>query len=580
MSTPTSFKDRWARRQDSAAARKAGKSKARTRFVTTPEPHTIGHFARGKQLMSGKFPFSGQLVEAPGRSIWDVAEDTPVMQADIHGSDWLDDLAAVGDARARDVAQIWVWDWIERHDDGSGPGWTPDLTGRRLMRWINHSDFLLRKRDETETGLFYRALARQAQFLAKRWPAAPTGRPRFEALTGMVHASLILDGMQVHADASVAALAADCDALIDSQGALPTRNPEELMEVCTLLLWAKSALIASDRAVPGPINWAIERAVPVLRALRHSDGGLARFHGGGRGIDGRLDQVLVGSGVRDVRNTGLAMGYARVMGARTSVIIDGAAPPQGDAARDAHASTLAFEMTSGRRPLIVNCGAGGNFGTDWRHAGRATASHSTVAIDGASSSRLDAAGLLTDGPGEVICDIKTLEDGTRLEMAHDGWKPTHGLTHARTLDITSDGRSVVGEDVLTALDRRDEVLFNKISKQQQVEGLAFSLRFHLHPEVDAQIDAGDGAVTMRLKSGETWIFHHDGGSLLNLSPSIYLESGRLRPRATQQVVLTARAMSYATRVRWSLSKAQDTPDSMRDLGSLGAEEVERGFGRD
>ena len=26
---------------------------------------------------------------------------------------------------------------------GAGPGWTPDLTGRRLIRWINHAILLL-----------------------------------------------------------------------------------------------------------------------------------------------------------------------------------------------------------------------------------------------------------------------------------------------------------------------------------------------------------------------------------------------------------------------------------------------------
>ena len=52
---------------------------------------------------------------------------------------------------------------------------------------------------------------------------------------------------------------------------------------------------------------------------------------------------------------------------------------------------------------------------------------------------------------------------------------------------------------------------------------------------------------------------------LTLEPSVYLESGRLRPRATKQIVLSGRAMDYATRVRWSLAKAQDTPIAVRDL---------------
>ena len=62
----------------------------------------------------------------------------------MQGFAWLDDLAAVGDAAARDRAQDWVWSWIALYGGGTGPGWTPDLTGRRLIRWISHAIFLLR----------------------------------------------------------------------------------------------------------------------------------------------------------------------------------------------------------------------------------------------------------------------------------------------------------------------------------------------------------------------------------------------------------------------------------------------------
>ncbi len=71
---------------------------------------------------------------------------------------------------------------------------------------------------------------------------------------------------------------------------------------------------------------------------------------------------------------------------------------------------------------------------------------------------------------------------------------------------------------------------------------------------------------MALKSGEIWVFRHDGKAKLSLEPSVYMEKGRLKPRATKQVVLTGVAVEYATRICWTLAKAQDTPNSVRDLG--------------
>ena len=52
---------------------------------------------------------------------------------------------------------------------------------------------------------------------------------------------------------------------------------------------------------------------------------------------------------------------------------------------------------------------------------------------------------------------------------------------------------------------------------------------------------------------------------MTVEPSVYLEKGRLKVRATKQVVLSARALDYATRIRWTLAKAHETPDAVRDL---------------
>ncbi len=181
----------------------------------------------------------------------------------------------------------------------------------------------------------------------------------------------------------------------------------------TLLTWVSAALGESGQEPPAEHLAAIERIAPTLRALRHADGGLARFHGGGRGLEGRLDHALATSGVRGMAHPGLSMGFSRLTGGRSTLVMDGAVPPTGRASENAHASTLAFELTSGRRPLIVNCGTGAQFGEEWRKAGRATPSHSTLGLKGISSSRLDdnggnRTGQLTRTPQEV--QLQHLQD--------------------------------------------------------------------------------------------------------------------------------------------------------------------------
>lgn len=563
----------WAARQarllDKVHARLAAHARPATGFVSAPEPRTIGHFARGRQLIAGNFMLGGQLIEAPGRQIWEIGPLEPAQAAQLHGCAWLDDLAAVGDGKARERAQSWVFGWIDRYGGGQGPGWTPDLAGRRLIRWINHALFLLRGQDKTASDRFYASLTRQTIFLSRRWRSAGPGLPRFEALTGMIYAGLSLTGMEQHVDPAVKALAQDCKTQVDATGGIATRNPEELLDVFTLLTWAAQALAEADKLVPEAHLAAIARIAPTLRALRHADGGLARFHGGGRGLDGRLDHALATSGVKGRVSEALHMGFGRLAAGRTTVIIDASAPPKGAASGQGHASTLAFELTSGRRPVVVNCGSGASFGEEWSRAGRATASHSTLGIDGFSSARLGqtgaAANLLVDAPSRVPCEMSHHNDAQRIEVGHNGWQISHGLTHARTLDLTQDGRGLAGEDLLTTLSDGDKARFDRAMDATNLQGIGFSIRFHLHPEIEAAIDLGGTAISLALKSGEVWIFRADNSANMSLERSVSMESGRLAPRPSQQVVLSGRAMSYATRVRWFLAKAQDTPNALRDL---------------
>ena len=480
-------------------ARLAGLSRPVTRFVLMPEPATLGDAGRGARLLAGTVLLDGQVFEAPGVAIWDVGRGMPGA-ATLHACDWLDDLAAVGDARARAAAQDWVGLWIDRFGRGSGPGWTPTLTGRRLLRWITHARFLLRGQELRGADPFMASLGQQTQFLTRSFSDAAPGLPRIEAVCGLICGGLGLTGMDRHLAPATAALAVACRDHIDAKGGIESRNPKELLDILSLLTWTAQALTAARHPLPEALLAAIARVAPTLRALRLADGGLARFHGGGRGQDGMLDAALAASGIKVRPTPGLHMGFGRLTGGRTTLVLDAAPPPQGAASTAAHASTLAFELTSGRRPLIVNCGPGGSFGPEWRRAGRATPSHSTLGIEGYSSSRLGPPGkraaLLVDTPGRVPFEISEIADGWRIEAAHDGWVGTHGLTHARTLDLTHDGRGLAGEDLLAVLDPAAEKRLAQVL--ESTDGIAFTVRLHLHPEVDASVDLGGGAISLAL----------------------------------------------------------------------------------
>ena len=184
MSHPENLSARVSRILDRIEAKRATLSRPATGFTYNPDPRTIGSFARGRQLCAGNFLFSGHLLQEPETNIWDLNTPDRDYSEALHGFGWLDDLAAVGDVPARTRAQDWLWTWIARFGPGRGPGWTPDLTGRRLIRWISHALFLLQTRDRDASDAFYKSLAKQTIFLSRRWKGAHPGLPPIRGVNG------------------------------------------------------------------------------------------------------------------------------------------------------------------------------------------------------------------------------------------------------------------------------------------------------------------------------------------------------------------------------------------------------------
>ena len=272
---------------------------------------------------------------------------------------------------------------------------------------------------------------------------------------------------------------------------------------------------------------------PALRVLRHNDGGLALFNGSTEETAALIDLVLTQSGRGGRGPSALNEGgFHRLAAGRSVVIVDCGVPPPPGLDRFAHAGTLSMEVSIGRDRLIVNCGTIPAGPPEWHDAARATAAHSTLVIADTNSSELKPHGL---GRRPVVVEAQRQEaNGAHwLEASHDGWKPAFGAVHRRRLYVAESGEDIRGEDVIEAASPQP-----------------FTLRFHLHPDVQASLQQDGETVLMRLRSGSGWRLLADGARMA-LEESIYL--GGPEPRRSEQVVLTGYA-DGPQQVKWAITK--------------------------
>lgn len=456
-------------------------------------------------------------------------------QTHLHSHAWLRDLRAFGSeqtpARARDLLDTWV----ARHARWDAVTWRADILASRVTAWLCHYRFVTDGAEADFTAPFLAALTAQARHLRRAETAQPMRVAGLRVLKARLYCDLCLPGFEKRLEPDLRALVREISRQILPDGGHVERNPASLARALEDLLDLRSILITTRQEVPETLQSAIDRAVPFLRALRHGDGTLALFNGGGAGDRVALDSLLAQAKARSKPlSSAPHSGFHRLAAGRTVLLIDAGSPPPPGADGAAHAGVLSFEMSTGKERLIVNCGVHPDTDSEWNPALRATAAHSTVTVSDTNSSELNLGGRHRAVPMTVETARREADGNLLLEASHDGYLKPFRLIHRRFIYLSADGSDVRGEDELGGS-----------------LGYRFAVRFHLHPQAHASLLAAGAGVLIKLPSGSGWRFQAKGGEI-SLEESVYLGDGI--PRRTEQIVVRGGIEEDPALTKWRLSK--------------------------
>lgn len=528
--------------------------RAPTALALVPPDPWPGDVAAGTLLIGGTFRFSGQSYgtspaasgpagEGPGDVPWLPEGAAPGWVTALHGFDWLRDLRAVsGDAARRQARQL-VSDWIDRYGSWHPVVWSPDILGARVSAWIGQHDFYCSSADDDFRARVFDSLARQCKHLSRVVPGSLQGAGLILALKGLAYGGLCLPGSAKCLHEALRLLDRELPRQILPDGGHIERCPAVQLAMLRHMIDLRAALRTARHDIPDALQHAIDRMTPALRFFRHGDGGLALFNGTQEEDPAFIDTVLAqadarGKPLKSAPHTG----FERLLAGRTLVLLDTGAPPPPGLDTDAHAGTLALELSVGKERLFVNCGAHPSHVGRWRTALAATAAHSTVTLDETNSSEVREDGGLGRRPATVTCERLEQDGSVLIEATHDGYLKPLGLIHRRRLYLSENGEDVRGEDTLESPD----------GAVTSSAGRPFVARFHLHPSVQASLIREGHAVLLRLPSGITWRLRASGGEV-DLVESVYLGQGN-EPRRSLQIAIAAVTGDGATTVKWALRR--------------------------
>ena len=497
------------------------------KLLASPQDPAPGSPERGRKILAGNLDYNGEKADITDPLCFgNVERMHPEFIRQFHSFAWIADLAELEEDGVRATVEGFISRWIDKYESWHSDVWASDIIGARLANLIVHAPLTLSSQDMVYRSKLLNAMAQQARHLSRTINDAPAGMPAIAAASGLLIAGLLLPGGSILLARGAQKLKSNLDAYILADGGLASRNPDDAVQTMRYLIIIKAGYVDVSQTPPEWIQTTLDKMAPFVRGLRHGGGQIARFNSASTTSSLAIDSILAASNARGraIENA-LHSGFQRIKNRRTTIIMDCGAPPSNVLSKKSHAGTLSFEFSDGKDLVVVNMGpaSSGSGFIELAHLSRATAAHSTLVVDNTNSSQINGDGTIGTGVRKVKTTRTQSKQNSDISAEHDGYVKRFGLIHQRHISLSADGRTISGEDRL-------------IKSSNKAKDINTVVRFHLHPDIKAEVNQSGKGVLLLLPSGHGWQFHLEGGRG-SLEESLYLLR-RDHPVRSQQISVT------------------------------------------
>ncbi len=320
---------------------------------------------------------------------------------------------------------------------GPGDPWHPFVVAERTIAWQVARDLL--RADLAADPDLDRALRQmlllQALYLDEHLETDVGGNHLLKDAVALLAAGGAFDGPvpeRWRARAS-RVLAAELPRQVLPDGGHYERSPMYHLQVLADLLFALGIAGRRELPISVPIADAVRRMQRVAAGLVHPDGQIPLFNDAALGEAPALS-ALVGPSTVPLGNAYPETGYFKLpvdAPAPGGLLIADCGPPgPDDLPAHVHADALSFELSVGRRRVLVDGGVVEYERGPLRDRLRGTVSHNTVQVDGTDQSEVWDSFRVGDRARVRLEEWSALDGTRRLVGSHDGYARL-GVLHRR-----------------------------------------------------------------------------------------------------------------------------------------------------
>lgn len=244
----------------------------------------------------------------------------------LHTFDFLRDLYTLGDNNSRRLARQCISHWIDSNSQWSNkpwrnPSWNLDILGYRLCNWLGFYEFFANSADQVFRKRLIASIGQQYRFLKRRYASLKDPISRFRALKGLIYVGCALPREQNQLGKWVANLQSCLREQFDEAFNQQSRHPGTVVLLLRDLIDLRLLLRHFYAGQIDYLNDCIVKLAPIVRHLRHGDGGLSSFTGNATQRleafcipvlgDGLIDMALSLADSRAILADPITMGYVR-----------------------------------------------------------------------------------------------------------------------------------------------------------------------------------------------------------------------------------------------------------------------------
>lgn len=465
-----------------------------------------GNSEEGYKILKGFLTVSGETISF-NESLWKSKSASQIWIEELHSFSWIKDLRSVGSNQARIFFRKCILNWMDLFSGWSRTIWRSDILGKRVCFLLGSYNFFCSSADEIFQKKLIKNISVQVSHLVRYKLRDVKGFNRIFAIKGIILGSISFSKLNKNIDYGISLLIEEIRNQVFSDGSHYLKSPSKHLEFLKNLIDIKFFLSRSKTISPQELNETIDKMASILKSYRHGDGTLSTFNDS-KPIDKiTIDQILLRANSKlKINNTSNLTGIHKIAENKMNFLMDAGNP----VLENTFAGSLSFEFSFGKHIIVVNSGSPHIYNKRWAEAMRSTAAHSTLMIDNVNSSDI----IFDKEKNSRIAKVwsNKVYDGKSylIESAHDGYKKIFGLIHNRKIHINCHERILRGHDLISRVTKN----FKSIPKE-------FYIRFHIHPDVEANITSSRKKVILKLKDGQGWEFICSD-SIISIGESVYL----------------------------------------------------------